>query len=39
MRNSVVAILVFVAGFGIGYLARGAMGPTRRRTTPQTGNN
>jgi uncharacterized protein (TIGR02246 family) len=33
MRNSVVAILVFVAGFGIGYLARGAMGPTHRADT------
>ena len=29
-RNSLVAILVFVAGLGIGYFARGAMGPTRK---------
>jgi uncharacterized protein (TIGR02246 family) len=32
-RNSLVAILVFVAGLGIGYFARGAMGTTRRTDT------
>jgi uncharacterized protein (TIGR02246 family) len=32
-RNSLVAILVFVAGLGIGYFARGAMGPARRTDT------
>ena len=32
-RKSVVAILVFVAGFGIGYLARGILGATPRADT------
>jgi uncharacterized protein (TIGR02246 family) len=32
-RNSLVAILVFVAGLGFGYFARGAMGTTRRTDT------
>jgi uncharacterized protein (TIGR02246 family) len=32
-RNSLVAILVFVVGLGIGYFARGAVGATRSRDT------
>ena len=32
-RNSLVAILVFVAGLGIGYFARGAVGTTHRTDT------
>ena len=32
-RNSLVAILIFVAGLSIGYFARGAMDRTRRADT------
>jgi uncharacterized protein (TIGR02246 family) len=32
-RNSLVAIVVFVAGLGIGYMARGAVGTTHKTHT------
>src|SRR5271165_2938780 len=32
-RNSLVATVVFVAGLGIGYLARGAVGTTQKTAT------
>jgi uncharacterized protein (TIGR02246 family) len=35
-RNSLVAILVFVAGLGIGYFVRGAMGTANRSDTHGT---